>query len=72
MATNFLVISDTHNLRLDETTDEASRPLQLPTPKADVLLHCGDLTQVGGVSSFKKALKMLGVCLFRVYFSISC
>ena len=32
----------------------------MPTPKADVLLHCGDLTQVGGVSSFKKALKMLG------------
>ena len=60
MATKLLVISDTHNLRLDEITDEASRLLQLPTPKADVLLHCGDLTQVGGVSSFKKALKMLG------------
>ncbi|KAL8788382.1 MAG: hypothetical protein Q9195_007340 [Heterodermia aff. obscurata] len=60
MATTFLVISDTHNLRLDEATDDTSRPLQLPTPKADVLLHCGDLTQVGGVLSFQKALKMLG------------
>ncbi|KAG7005187.1 hypothetical protein G7Y79_00021g050540 [Physcia stellaris] len=60
MATRFLIISDTHDLQLDETVNEASRPLQLPTPKADVLLHCGDLTQVGGVSSFKKALKMLG------------
>ena len=60
MATKFLIISDTHNLRLDETAHEVSRPLQLPTPKADVLLHCGDLTQVGGVSSFRKALKMLG------------
>ena len=58
--TTFLIISDTHNLRLDETSDEASRPLQLPTPKTDVLLHCGDLTQVGGVSSFNKALKLLG------------
>ena len=60
MATKFLIISDTHNLRFDEISDDVSRPLQLPTPKADVLLHCGDLTQVGGVSSFKKALKMLG------------
>ena len=60
MATKFLIISDTHNLRLDETADADSKPLQLPTPKVDVLLHCGDLTQVGGVSSFKKALKMLG------------
>lgn len=52
----FLVISDTHNF---EFSDNAG-PLQLPTPKADVLLHCGDLTQVGGISSFKKALNMLG------------
>ena len=29
-------------------------------PQADVLLHCGDLTNVGGLSSFKKALQMLG------------
>lgn len=29
-------------------------------PKVDVLLHCGDLTQVGGTSAYKKALKMLG------------
>ncbi|CAF9924103.1 MAG: hypothetical protein ALECFALPRED_002683 [Alectoria fallacina] len=58
IATRFLVISDTHNLEFGDTAD-TSQPLQLPTPKVDVLLHCGDLTQVGGVSSFKKALKML-------------
>ncbi len=57
IATRFLVLSDTHDF---EFTAETSQPLQLPTPKADVLLHCGDLTQVGGVSSFKRALKMLG------------
>lgn len=27
-------------------------------PKVDVVLHCGDLTQVGGLSAYKKALKM--------------
>lgn len=55
----FLVISDTHNFQFNDA-DGNSYPLQLPTPKADVLLHCGDLTQVGGVASFKKALRMLG------------
>lgn len=59
VATKFLVISDTHNFEFG-TAAGCSQPLQLPTPRADVLLHCGDLTQVGGVSSFKKALKMLG------------
>ena len=57
IATRFLVLSDNHDF---EFTANTSQPLQLPTPKADVLLHCGDLTQVGGVSSFKRALKMLG------------
>ena len=57
--TTFLVISDTHNFQLHDT-DGDSYPLRLPTPKADVLLHCGDLTQVGGIPSFKKALRMLG------------
>lgn len=65
MATKFLVLSDTHNFEFIDTKDtkdtrEVSQPLQLPTPQVDVLLHCGDLTQVGGITSFKKALKMLG------------
>ena len=57
IATEFLVLSDTHDF---EFSARASQLLQLPTPQADVLLHCGDLTQVGGVSSFKRSLKMLG------------
>lgn len=48
---------DTHDF---DFTAGTSQPLQLPTPKADVILLCGDLTQVGGVPSFKRALKMLG------------
>ncbi|MCJ1475089.1 hypothetical protein MMC13_003749 [Lambiella insularis] len=58
ITTQFLIISDTHNFTFD-SPDADSYPLQLPTPKADVLLHCGDLTEVGGISSFEDALKML-------------
>lgn len=58
IATKFLIISDTHNFEFDASTT-TSHPLQLPTPQADVLLHCGDLTHCGGVPSFKKSLKML-------------
>ena len=56
--TNFLVLSDTHNFQFDNNSGESIH-FKLPTPKIDVVLHCGDLTQFGGVSSFKKALKML-------------
>ncbi|CAA9964473.1 ser/Thr protein phosphatase family protein [Pyrenophora teres f. maculata] len=45
----FLIISDTHGTWPYSTTN--------PKPKADVLLHCGDLTQVGGLPSFKRAIE---------------
>ena len=54
--TSFLVMSDTHNFEFGDTSAHS----QLPLPKVDVVLHCGDLTHCGGSSSFKKALKMLG------------
>jgi predicted phosphodiesterase len=56
VSTRFLVISDTHNFEFDN----ASSAFSLPLPKVDVVLHCGDLTNVGGSSSFKNILKMLG------------
>ena len=59
IATKFLIMSDTHNFEFSDNAGDY-QPLQLPTPKADVLLHCGDLTDVGGVTFFKKALNMLG------------
>ncbi|EHL03095.1 putative rhamnogalacturonate lyase C [Glarea lozoyensis 74030] len=31
-----------------------------PTPKCDVLLHCGDLTMTGGIADYKKCIQMLG------------
>ena len=59
IATTFLIISDTHNFDFDDSA-LGSQPFRLPTPKADVLLHCGDFAHCGGVSSFKKALRLLG------------
>lgn len=57
--TKFLIVSDTYDFEFGDTARD-SQPLQLPAPKADVLLHCGDLAQVGEVFPFKKTLKMLG------------
>lgn len=54
--TTFMVLSDTHNL--EQIADLRACPQALP--KVDVLLHCGDLTQVGGLSAYKKALRLLG------------
>jgi len=48
-ATRFLIISDTHGAWPYSLTN--------PAPKADILLHCGDLTQVGGLASFKRAIE---------------
>ncbi|KAF2141138.1 uncharacterized protein K452DRAFT_351743 [Aplosporella prunicola CBS 121167] len=53
----FLVISDTHDLGL---TDDTSSAFRLPTPSADVILHCGDLTNNGTHESLSKVLRMLG------------
>ncbi|KAL8767202.1 MAG: hypothetical protein Q9209_006207 [Squamulea sp. 1 TL-2023] len=54
--TTFLIISDTHNFSFSNST---TSPLQLPTPPTDVLLHCGDLTEIGGLPFYRKALEML-------------
>jgi predicted phosphodiesterase len=57
--TRFLVISDTHsNSPIQNATnnDVAFRP---PLPKADVLLHCGDLTMIGHLHEYEKTLDML-------------
>ncbi|CAO1598999.1 hypothetical protein XANCAGTX0491_002745 [Xanthoria calcicola] len=54
--TTFLIISDTHDFT---PTSAPIFPLHLPTPKADVLLHSGDLTSAGDLSSLRKALTVL-------------
>jgi len=55
--TTFMIMSETHNY--DITAADPTCPLAQPLPKVDVLLHCGDLTQVGGLSAYKKALRLL-------------
>ena len=47
MATTFLILSDTHD---DAFPDPSS------LPKVDVVLHCGDLTMIGGLGNYKKAI----------------
>ena len=54
--TRFLVISDTH----DFDYKKQSGIFRGPAPKVDVVLHCWDLTQVGGLSEYKRSLLMLG------------
>jgi Icc-related predicted phosphoesterase len=56
VSTRFIVISDTH--AFDFTQPQG--PFRLPVAKADVLLHCGDLTYYGGLPAFRQCLKMLG------------
>lgn len=54
-----MVISDTHNFEFGQA-EKYDGPFQLPAPKVDVLLHCGDLTSTGGLPHYKRLLEMLG------------
>ncbi|KAI9665153.1 MAG: hypothetical protein M1831_002163 [Alyxoria varia] len=54
ISTRFLIISDTHHTEPSEFQERYH-----PLPKVDVVLHCGDLTQVGGISAYRKALSIL-------------
>jgi predicted phosphodiesterase len=47
--TSFLIISDTHSAWPYTFAN--------PSPPADILLHCGDLTQVGGLPAYRKAIE---------------
>lgn len=58
ISTRFLVISDTHNFQFEDAKKVGGAFTQ-PVPKADVLLHCGDLTMTGGLSAYKGVIKML-------------
>lgn len=53
-----MVISDTHLYQFKDA-EAVGSPFCLPVPRCDVLLHCGDLTEVGGVDEYKRVLQML-------------
>ena len=59
VTTSFLIISDTHNFQFGDA-EKVSGAFVHPPPKADVLLHCGDITSVGGLPSYERSLRMLG------------
>ncbi|KAI9146735.1 Metallophosphoesterase domain-containing protein 1 [Paramyrothecium foliicola] len=48
----FLVLSDTHDNAFPEPT----------LPEVDVVIHCGDLTMIGGLSNYRRALESLAAC----------
>lgn len=56
--TRLLIISDTHTASPRPSTDP-THAYRLPLPKADILLHAGDITTVGYLSEYEKMLDML-------------
>jgi predicted phosphodiesterase len=57
--TRFLIISDTHSASPAVKHDGDDVIPRHPLPKADVLLHCGDLTMIGHLHEYEKTLEML-------------
>lgn len=58
--TRFLIISDTHSALPAIKHDGYDVIPRHPLPKADVLLHCGDLTTIGHLHEYEKTLDLLG------------
>jgi predicted MPP superfamily phosphohydrolase len=56
--TRILIISDTHSATIFPP-GKADVPFREPLPKADVLLHCGDLTMIGQLHEYEKTLELL-------------
>ncbi|KAF1951054.1 ser/Thr protein phosphatase family protein-like protein [Byssothecium circinans] len=57
--TRILIISDTHSASPLQNSQNEHTAFRTPLPKADVLLHCGDLTNVGLMHEYEKTLEML-------------
>jgi predicted MPP superfamily phosphohydrolase len=57
--TRFLILSDTHSHTPSQKTGSSNVVSPRPLPKADVLLHCGDLTMIGHLHEYEKTIDML-------------
>ncbi|KAH7392579.1 ser/Thr protein phosphatase family protein [Pyrenochaeta sp. MPI-SDFR-AT-0127] len=57
--TRFLIISDTHSASPLQNGANDEVPFRPPLPKADVLLHCGDLAMIGHLHEYEKTLDVL-------------
>jgi hypothetical protein len=58
ISTRFLIISDTHDFQFGDA-EPVGGSFKLPVPRADVILHSGDLTMKGGIDSYMGVLKMM-------------
>jgi predicted phosphohydrolase len=58
VSTKFMIISDTHDFQFGDA-EKVQGAFRQPLPKADVLLHAGDLTGRGGLWAYRRALEML-------------
>lgn len=56
--TRFLILSDTHAALPTQNTN-SDAPFRPPLPHADVLLHTGDLTMLGHLDEYSRALSLL-------------
>ena len=53
MTIRLLILSDTHDTAFPDPSE---------LPKTDVVLHCGDLTMIGGLSKYRAAIEKLVKC----------
>ena len=58
VTTRFLILSDTHSIDFN-AVNECGGICRPPFPKADVILHCGDLTDVGGLTELEQFVAMM-------------
>ncbi|KAF2811913.1 uncharacterized protein BDZ99DRAFT_361846, partial [Mytilinidion resinicola] len=53
----FLILSDTHDLTLETESNKTS--LGQPFPEIEVLLHCGDLTEICSLEGLRRAVDLI-------------
>lgn len=58
VTTRFLIISDTHSVDF-AAVEKCNGTFKPPFPKADVILHCGDLTGIGGIQELKQVVETM-------------
>jgi len=57
--TRILILSDTHSATPSKNANDVHAAFRPPLPRADVLLHCGDLTMIGLLNEYETTLAML-------------
>lgn len=63
--TRFLIISDTHDIDITRCTCAAVASGSInehghkPLPEVEVVLHCGDITENGGIENYRRSIEGL-------------